>query len=589
MRLTIISVCLFGLLYCGHGLVHGGETDSLSALEFPADKAEVVVDLHRAEALLLVPVRINGRDAGLFILDTGASHLQIDRTVVQELGLPQVSRGTVRGVGGTLDMEVHALESITVGEVTLHRSFIGAFDMSKVHLETGTDQIAGILGNEFLRHVAFTVNHREAELVLYDPSEFDPPAEDSAHPIRLLDSKPAVTVSLEQEAIAWFILDTGYDGEISLDACYSRLQQHWLDVRPWNRRQVAGIVGVHDQRESRLEYAELLGKEVDGVVLNYSGESGGLPSGPAAGTVGMALLHDSRITFDYGRGRVWVKHYSEAIPAEWESSDFDPNTADVTGMTSLMRAAKLDQIDYLQRFLGAGVDVNAQNGKGETALYYTALGGNPEATQHLIAAGADVNLVSRESATPLMIAAMYDAPEVVAMLLEADAELEALDMYGRTALVIAAERGNTRVVDALLEAGAKVDVVSRSSGSALNAAAFNGHHEIVESLLEAGADPQARHAPDGTPLLFVAALGGSVEVVAALLDHAVRVDRRNHEGQTALFAAAVRGQADIVELLLRGGVDPDVRDLNGRTAFDYAANGGHFEVMSLLFRKTDRE
>ena len=54
------------------------------------------MQLKRGGQLLFVSVRINGKDAGIFVLDTGAGHTVVDTKVADRLNLPTIGQATVR-------------------------------------------------------------------------------------------------------------------------------------------------------------------------------------------------------------------------------------------------------------------------------------------------------------------------------------------------------------------------------------------------------------------------------------------------------------------------------------------------------------
>ena len=97
---SVISAGLLGLLYVAGAAL---AADSVgTAIDFPQDKQQVEVKLQRGDDSLLVPVWINGRDAGLLVLDTNATHSVIDPSVAAELHLVPVAHesGTAGGLGG---------------------------------------------------------------------------------------------------------------------------------------------------------------------------------------------------------------------------------------------------------------------------------------------------------------------------------------------------------------------------------------------------------------------------------------------------------------------------------------------------------
>jgi ankyrin repeat protein len=79
----------------------------------------------------------------------------------------------------------------------------------------------------------------------------------------------------------------------------------------------------------------------------------------------------------------------------------DPNTADPHGMTALMHAVDLKNIELVKMLLEAKADVNCQDQFGQTAVMLAAGRNFLGAVKQLIAAKADLTKVSKSRLTAL--------------------------------------------------------------------------------------------------------------------------------------------------------------------------------------------
>ena len=98
-------------------------------------------------------------------------------------------------------------------------------------------------------------------------------------------------------------------------------------------------------------------------------------------------------------------------------------------MCSLQECAYGGHIQFLNKILERGADVNEIDDRGRTALYEASKEGHLDILEALIKAGADVDQV----------------PE---------------DRNGKTALHIASFKGRTNIVESLLDAGADATILS---------------------------------------------------------------------------------------------------------------------------------
>jgi ankyrin repeat protein len=129
--------------------------------------------------------------------------------------------------------------------------------------------------------------------------------------------------------------------------------------------------------------------------------------------------------------------------------------------TSIHQAAMVGDINSLEEFLKAGVDINAREKFSlSTSLHFAATEGQKEIAQILVTKGADVNATNKNGITPLMCAMMGqgDCKEVAEFLIAHGANINAKDSMGKTSLHVAILNGQSDMVILLLAKGADVNV-----------------------------------------------------------------------------------------------------------------------------------
>src|SRR5262245_28941107 len=75
------------------------------------------------------------------------------------------------------------------------------------------------------------------------------------------------------------------------------------------------------------------------------------------------------------------------------------------GAAALLWAVHRNQIDQVDRLIGAGADVNARNELGVTPLSEAALAGNTGIIERLLKAGANADSPGADGQTALMVVA----------------------------------------------------------------------------------------------------------------------------------------------------------------------------------------
>ena len=123
---------------------------------------------------------------------------------------------------------------------------------------------------------------------------------------------------------------------------------------------------------------------------------------------------------------------------------------------ALRKAAGGGDLAEVERLLGAGTDVNAQDNNGLTALHLAAGSDEPEICDLLIRTGANLETESNGGYTPLSWAVLRrGGPEVVKVLLAHGANMNCGASAGKKPLTIALIGGRSEIAEFLKAAGAR--------------------------------------------------------------------------------------------------------------------------------------
>ncbi len=161
----------------------------------------------------------------------------------------------------------------------------------------------------------------------------------------------------------------------------------------------------------------------------------------------------------------------------------DVNTVDKTGNSLLTQAIRRDIPVLFDYLIQRRARLNTRNRNGETALSIAAYTGKLNYVQRLVEAGAEVNSYGWP---PLSYAAFNGHLEIVDYLLKHGAEINAKTENGSTALFFAARYGHMEVVKLLLKSNADPGIANENDETAVDWALKSSNTDIEDILRAAG-------------------------------------------------------------------------------------------------------
>ncbi len=249
----------------------------------------------------LLNVRINGRDGGRFMLDTGSNLSLIDRGAAVRLELPITGQGKALGVAGTESFDYRGIDSISVEGFSLPPRTLGAVNLFAMR-RSGAP-MSGILGFNALARECFTIDPQKRTLTIGD--QWNPALHSET--LLVINGLPAVHVKMgRREAI--LILDTGADNELTLHAEAVRGWPDIFSVPQTGSGLSRGMGGIVAGSRTWVKQLTVLGVSIQDVAVSVDPTPPGLNRHtPVAGRVGNAVLRNFLLTFDAPHGRIAAK------------------------------------------------------------------------------------------------------------------------------------------------------------------------------------------------------------------------------------------------------------------------------------------
>ena len=159
---------------------------------------------------------------------------------------------------------------------------------------------------------------------------------------------------------------------------------------------------------------------------------------------------------------------------------FDPNSVDERGQVGLYLALREGSPKVAESLLQQpDLRIDAANAAGETPLMMAALRGRLDWCQRLLARGSQVN---REGWTPLQYAATGPEPKAVALMLDSGARIDAASPNRSTALMMAARYGPEASIELLIARGADPRLRNDKGLNAADFARLAGRESLAKRL-----------------------------------------------------------------------------------------------------------
>lgn len=192
---------------------------------------------------------------------------------------------------------------------------------------------------------------------------------------------------------------------------------------------------------------------------------------------------------------LWAGAYEDIIVAANQSNTevvvgllnrgMDVNTADATGTTLLMIAARTGNELLLDFLLKNKSNILKKNKYGDSAIAIAAIGGRLDMVRKLADHGAEID--GSGSWSPLQYAAFGGRAEIIAYLVERGADVNRKAPNGQTALMLAVKQGHLAAIRGLLENRARVDLIDPDGNTALGLAIATGNTQAADILKQAEA------------------------------------------------------------------------------------------------------
>jgi len=269
------------------------------------DKLPAELEVMRAKTgHLLVKPKVNGKDVGWFIFDSGAGATCLDNKLIKELELEQFGELPAIGVGGTVKTRFSKPESISLGRATFKDPTVIGLDLGFLSGPMGA-KITGIIGYGVFHRSVVELDMEKNTIALFDPKSYDQNRVQNRWQ-KLYQTARVACVEAEFEGHKGiFKLDSGAAG--STVALHAPTVEKFklLEGRETKNTFAGGVGGNVTAKSGKLKYFELGGHRTDDIEVTFATTAkGAFNSADTLGNIGGDLLKPFKIVFDYQNKRI---------------------------------------------------------------------------------------------------------------------------------------------------------------------------------------------------------------------------------------------------------------------------------------------
>ena len=568
--------------------VKDGSDQIVSEVSFINNLHLSKIELQTGRGLLFTEdVKINGKNVGVFLIDTGSNVSTIDANILHENGIEETFVG-LNEVTDLRKFRFHRLKDIQIGDFKITNHFIYAGKVSPNYPKF-KKPVIGIIGGDVLGKVPYTLNLNNFTITFYKPQVFNPIGKSSPLKVKnkLLNlgffstanpnaGVPVIQATLNKNISEEFLLDTAEQDEVIIRS-----------TTALKHKKLAGSYKlpniIRKSGSSLLQFNALINHiEMPGLIRQGKSKFSYILF-PREGymqlenQLGYKVFQNSIISFDYSQQKIWVSQFPQPPKYKGET--------DFAGLNSLARAVQNGNSQKVQELLKKTALLQFKGLKGETLMMLAVEGKNSFIMDLLIKhLPQQINSYNHAGVTALMRASAANQVLMVDSLISHKAHINRPDMDGMTALHYSILGGSLVVMDKLLKADADLNLAMKNGMRPLSFSAAEGNKQIFTNLLEAGADLSFIDKV-GRTILHMAAFGNNPEILEIILKHknSPAIDSPSKDGMSPLMIATKHQKINSVKTLLQHKAS--VKAMNSKdftTALDLAYKSKNDQLIKII-------
>lgn len=253
----------------------------------------------------LVRPRIDDQRLGWFVLDTGSSAIIVGPRAIEKGNLPALWRWKTGPASSPVDVGLCGPVRFQLGPVVIPELVLCEMPYDSLCSRIGPN-VLGFVGYDFFRRAVVEVDIHRSELTIHDPAAY---RSEAAHweNIYYHSRQPCIRCRFEGDQEALFMIDTGSPGTVSFTApAVKRFKLlRGRKTSPFLSIAIGGESSLN--RSGTLAWFEIGGQRIEDVEnVDFERSENRKPYNDRApaGSIGLGLLKEFKVIFDYPHKRI---------------------------------------------------------------------------------------------------------------------------------------------------------------------------------------------------------------------------------------------------------------------------------------------
>jgi len=297
--------------------------DAAEQIQFANGAHEAVVAAEVYGEHIFVPVRVNGREAGWFFLDSGAGMSVMSHALAQKTGL--AFEGAIRASGtgaGSASLDLVKNVRLDLPGAQVPAGTVAVWDFSSILPVLGRPW-DGLVGYDVISRLVVRVDYEHKQITFYDPKSFVAGRHAAALAVTFLGNLPLVdakiTIPGRAPVDAVCAIDSGADG-LHLSTPFTNANLVLEAVAKRISGSSVGAGGESKEFAGRIASLQLGPYVLREPVAAFSPhvKEGLLASSDIGALIGGEILRRFTVTFDFPHQRILLEpniHFSEPFRA----------------------------------------------------------------------------------------------------------------------------------------------------------------------------------------------------------------------------------------------------------------------------------